>query len=235
MTESSESESNRRPSAVEIVLESIFTRIRTGELGPGDRLPNEQVIATENRVSRSSVREAMRTLATLGLVDIRHGDGTYVARPGRLPYFEPLLCQILLDRPSSEQLRELRMVIERGMVPLLIRNTTPDDLAALHACTTALADAAEAEAESEELSRMDLHFHEILGAATHNISVARLYNFVMQLYQPSITEAYREKHPAARGAELHYQLTEAIKKQNEHEILTTIKESVAAWGSWIQK
>ncbi|MGH2345766.1 MAG: FadR/GntR family transcriptional regulator, partial [Chloroflexota bacterium] len=68
----------------QIIVERIREFIAEQKLEPGDRLPPERVLMEQLRVGRSSVREAMKILATLGLVEIRRGDGAYVAAPGRL-------------------------------------------------------------------------------------------------------------------------------------------------------
>ena len=222
----------RRRSAVEIVLDSILQDIRSRRLVPGDRLPNEQRIADDRAVSRGSVREAMRTLTSLGLVEVRHGDGSFVATPGGLPYFDPLLCQLLLDQPSRDQLRELRLVVERGMVPLLLASANDDDLRALRSAADELNAAARDGAAPDKLADADLAFHDALGAATHNPSVARLYAFVMQLYRPAIEGAYEAKRPAVRGARFHLAVIDAIVRRDHDRAISAVEESVAAWGAW---
>ncbi|TVQ22930.1 MAG: FadR family transcriptional regulator [Spirochaetaceae bacterium] len=230
-----EAVAKRRRSAVEIVLDAIMHDIRHGTVVSGDRLPNETQLAEAHAVSRGSVREAMRTLASLGLVDIRHGDGTFVSTPGSLPYFEPLLCQLLLDQPSRDQLRELRLVVERGMIALVLASATDDDVRALRAAADALAAAARDGFAPDRLADADLAFHDALGAATHNPVVARLYGFVMQLYRPAIEGAYEDRRPAARGARYHRALVDAIAARDHDRAIAEVEASVAAWGAWSRR
>lgn len=71
-------EASKRESAVDLVVNSIKQLLMERTLKPGDKLPSELEISEELRVSRGSVREAMKILSAFGLVDIRVGNGTYV-------------------------------------------------------------------------------------------------------------------------------------------------------------
>ena len=87
------------------IAEKILTMIKEGHYAAGEKLPNERQLATQLQVSRPSLREAMRSLAFMNIVEIRQGDGTYISslEPGLL--VEPLdfvltvggvTCQTLL-------------------------------------------------------------------------------------------------------------------------------------------
>ena len=69
----------RRMSAVEMVIENIKELLLTKQLKPGDKLPNEMDLAKSLSASRGSVREAMKILASFGILEIKRGDGTYIS------------------------------------------------------------------------------------------------------------------------------------------------------------
>jgi GntR family transcriptional repressor for pyruvate dehydrogenase complex len=74
------SKGTRAASASVLALEQLVEMITSGEVGPGDRLPTERNLTTRLGLSRSTVREAIRSLELLGVVDSRQGDGTYVRK-----------------------------------------------------------------------------------------------------------------------------------------------------------
>jgi len=94
---------------------SVVTGV-LGRLKPiltaGTRLPSERELSRKLRVSRPSLREALRTLELMGVVDTRHGSGTQVAESGTDVLKTPLEFLFMLDRPSIEDLVETRSLLE---------------------------------------------------------------------------------------------------------------------------
>ena len=98
-------EASKRESAVDLVVNSIKQLLMERTLKPGDKLPSELEISEELRVSRGSVREAMKILSAFGLVDIRVGNGTYVCEtPLWIPFCSVSLSPIrrLMTSMSSD-------------------------------------------------------------------------------------------------------------------------------------
>jgi DNA-binding FadR family transcriptional regulator len=139
-----------RPSLAHGVVEGIATRIREAELKPGDRLPTEAAIMAEYGVSRSVVREAISHLQAAGLVETRHGIGTFV-----------------LDPPQQTALAilELRMGMETEAAALAASRRTEAQLAALR---EALEDMGRAQAAGESTVEADVRFHRILAESSAN-------------------------------------------------------------------
>lgn len=89
---------------------SIQDLILVEGLGPGDPMPTENELCEQLAISRSSVREAMRTLASLDIVEVRHGHGTFVGQLSLAPLVDGLLFRARLD--DGNDLRALREVVE---------------------------------------------------------------------------------------------------------------------------
>ncbi|MBQ9248866.1 MAG: FadR family transcriptional regulator [Oscillospiraceae bacterium] len=109
--------------ASEKVIEYIETLILAGKLKVDDRLPAERDLAQTLQVSRSAVREGVRLLETIGIVESRQGSGNYIAR-----HFDQTLEQVLtmmyaLDTLSYEQIREFRYAVERQALALAVRSS----------------------------------------------------------------------------------------------------------------
>ncbi|GAA1815071.1 FadR family transcriptional regulator [Planosporangium flavigriseum] len=120
------------------VTDEAITRIKgmiaSGELGPGSRLPSQDDLAYEFGLSRSALREAVRSLTAMNILVSRQGDGTYVSslRPPLL--LQPLAaaCDILPDE-ALVQLLDLRMALEPHAAALATARVTADDVEALSA------------------------------------------------------------------------------------------------------
>jgi GntR family transcriptional repressor for pyruvate dehydrogenase complex len=116
-----------RPRRVaERVVDELRAYIERNGLQPGTKLPPERVFLEQLGVSRSSLREAVRVLSTLGLVDVRHGDGMYVAAPA-----EAWRESSIFDASEEHALRNLvetRLGIEIAAVTAAVQRASAEDL-----------------------------------------------------------------------------------------------------------
>ena len=94
------------------IVEQIAGMIRSGQYAAGDRLPGERQLAKQLQVSRTSVREALSRLETFGLLESRHGLGTFVKDPSREVLHASLMPHLLIEPETVGKLFELRQIIE---------------------------------------------------------------------------------------------------------------------------
>jgi DNA-binding FadR family transcriptional regulator len=130
-------DSSPRRALSEAVAERIESRILDGTFGPGQRLPPEREMAAELRVNRSSVREALKRLQQLGLVEIQRGSGIRVRSPEEAGL--DLLARLLVrgdagSRALVGDLFELRQVLLTGFVRLALERATEGELRELEVC-----------------------------------------------------------------------------------------------------
>lgn len=121
---------NRR-SASGIVIDAVKMQLTEGNYSVGDRIPNEFEIAESLEVSRGSVREAMKILSAMGVVEIRRGDGTYISDKIGPSLIEQMMLQLVKRDRDSDELAQIREIIERGIVQLSIQNATEEQIQAL--------------------------------------------------------------------------------------------------------
>ncbi|MDO5633297.1 MAG: FadR/GntR family transcriptional regulator [Micrococcus sp.] len=163
----------RRPAAAS-TTEAIQDYIRRHRLAPGSLMPTEAELCDEIGVSRSSIREAMRVLATLDIVDVRHGHGTFVGELSLTPLVSGLVFRGSLAGGTISTLRDvvqLRTALDLQVGPELIeyyRGTTNPDLRAL------VDQMRERNARGEHFREPDLRFHELLTAPLENEIVRQL-------------------------------------------------------------
>lgn len=145
-------------------MESLGERIRAGQLQAGDKLPTEAAIMEAFNVSRTVVREAISKLQAAGLVETRHGIGTFVIGPGDGPSFKitPEQFSTLQDVIA---VLELRIGLETEAAGLAAQRRTPDNLAALRKALDAVIAAVEA---GQDSVLADFQFHLEIARATQN-------------------------------------------------------------------
>lgn len=158
-----------RTLALELV-ESLGDRIRDGRLGLGDKLPTEAAIMAEFEVSRTVVREAISKLQASGLVETRHGIGTFVLGLGQAPGFKITADQFSTLRDVIAVL-ELRIGVETEAAALAAQRRTDANIAAMRMALDAVAKAVD---EGRDAVSADFQFHLEVARATQNSHFAEL-------------------------------------------------------------
>ncbi len=142
---------------------------------PGDRLPAEADLAHHLGISRPSLREAMKSLQTLGVVEIRHGSGAYVGRFSLTPLMDGLAFGIRIELGRTirvvRELLEIREILERELVARVTETIAPDQLADLTAIVDRMAERAR---RGELFTEEDRAFHERLYQQLGNPMVVQL-------------------------------------------------------------
>lgn len=186
------------------VADAICRMLRSGRYQVGDRLPSEQELGEEYRVSRSAVREAIRELITLDLVEIRPGRGTFV----KLLRPDLLLRADSLGEESNDRVRhellEVRLIMEPEAAAIAAKRASDDELARLEQDVEALDQAIGLGFAPPE----DLGFHLDIVRATHNASLWRVSSAIISYYSRD------NKLPTARDAHEHRQILEAIRARD---------------------
>ncbi|HZD66148.1 MAG TPA: FCD domain-containing protein [Acidimicrobiales bacterium] len=159
----------RRGPLVDQAVEALAGQVESGTWPVGQRLPSEAALAEELEVGRSTVREAVTILAHLGMLEVRHGTGTFVT--ARAPAGGLALW---LRRAAVRDVYEARRAVETEAARLAAARRTPEDLDAID---TALAhrDHAQVAASVEAFAEADLSFHRAVVAAAHNPVLAQLF------------------------------------------------------------
>lgn len=213
---------HRSRTAVDTVIQTVKDLLIHRKLRPGDLLPSENEIAVSLSVSRGSIREAMKILSAFGVVDIRQGDGTRVATTANRKLFDPLLFNLLVTQPEMQELAELRILVEEGIVRLVATHADEEGLARLQQAYEALAESCRTGvADRRQILDADLRFHEVLGSITGNRLVANVYCFVIELLAPTM-------HPG-QGLEAHLRIVEALRAHDLAGALRAVDDHDEIW------
>ncbi|MGP3536674.1 FadR/GntR family transcriptional regulator [Microbacterium sp. RD1] len=152
-------------------LAGLRQMIASGALAPGQQFPPEAELCRELDVSRSSLREAVRVLATVGVIEVRHGSGTYVSQLNPADIIRGFSLTVdLLPLEGLLQLFEIRRVLE-GNAAAQAAARAPEELVAR---LSDLCDRMEASSDGDVVAELDDQFHEAICAAAGNATVTSL-------------------------------------------------------------
>src|SRR3984893_5790777 len=222
------------------VVETIQARIRdsilAGDLKPGQKLPSEQELADLLGVGRGSVREAMKMLAAMSVVEVRQGDGTYVASAASSHLVDPLVFAILLQSGTSKDLLELRAMIMVGYCQLAAAKAQPNDFSDLETLLKEWDEYGHSPgAELQRLTQMDLEFHHKIIAIARNSLVARIALTVEDLFFASIRGSLNEIGGFERASGGHLKVLRALQKRDPAEIFQAVNKSLDHWHEHLEK
>ena len=170
----------RRVKVVDLMIESLRQDIVTGRLPHGGRLPSEKELSDQFGVSQPTVREALRALETLGLVDVLHGSGTFARGQGDYALASALQTLVQLNNVDIIEILSVRQVLGRFSIQLASRNADADDLAEIEACYERFADI-ENITELSDVIALIVNFQKALSTASHSPLLQSLEAFLMVL------------------------------------------------------
>ncbi|MEU6041440.1 MULTISPECIES: FadR/GntR family transcriptional regulator [Actinomadura] len=159
----------------ELLQQEIMQLILDRGLRPGDPLPTENDLMDDLGVSRNSVREALKALRALDIVEVRHGHGTYVGKLSLTPLADGLTFRTLQgsenDVRALGEILEVREALEAGLIRRVAATIPDEDLAALDAAVRKMDAKARA---GEPFPDEDREFHELLYRSLGNTLVPQL-------------------------------------------------------------
>ena len=222
----------RRGSLCDEVIAQLREQISSGSWPVGERIPPESELIERLQVGRGTVREAIKALAHIGLLEVRQGDGTYVKSRSELAG----VLRRQMSTVTDVHVQEVRRALEVEGARLAARRRTAQDLRAM---ADALAERDLASAGARELGRWDeawgvpwveadVRFHQTVVAASHNPMLIEMYlEMSAELSDAMRRFAEHEDHEPfmVRG---HHTLFDAIKAQDEQAAVLEAMHNVEA-------
>jgi DNA-binding FadR family transcriptional regulator len=211
----------------------IKEMITSGELGPGDRLPKEADLAERLGLSRNSLREAVRALSMIRVLDVRQGDGTYVTSLEPHLLLDALSFVVDFHRDDTVlQFLEVRRIMEPAATALAAERMTDDDVGKLQAVLDELG----AEPTIEALVANDLEFHRQIAAGSGN---AVLCSLIDGLSGPTtrarIWRGLTQEGAAARTREQHQAILDAIGSRQPELARSWATVHIAGVEEWLRR
>ena len=179
----------KRVNIAEQVFEQLREQILHGTWKDGEKLPSEQELTETLGVSRSSVRQAIRTLSDYGLVETRNGTGTYVKRQISGNYMMNIVPLGDLQTEDIVEVLDFLCLIEDSVAEMAVERCTPADLSELQEIHSRLL-AARDQKDLEALTAVDVEFHSKIAMITQNTLVIQTYALLLEFLQPAMHRIY---------------------------------------------
>jgi len=193
------------------LYDQIVAMISKGELKPGDKLPPERELAKHLKVSRQSIREALKKAETLGLVEVRHGEGTFVLSMVSHWMEEPLLIIMTEEVGKVNEFLEIRKLLEVWCARKAAEVAMTRELKRLK---QDLAEMEKVIDSLEAFGQIDFDFHLGIVGASHNTLMLHMFTSLKRVFEfkykiSNIAKDFQEKHRILHKQ--HQELYEAIK------------------------
>ncbi|PKL12651.1 MAG: hypothetical protein CVV52_09240 [Spirochaetae bacterium HGW-Spirochaetae-8] len=228
----SQSVSLKKESVPNSIMNLITDYLLSKKLKPGDQLPTEQELMSMLGVGRNSVREGIKMLTTLGVVEIRKGIGSFVSSSIPSSAMNPLVLSLLFEQGLSLNLVELRVLIDNGVGELVIEKASDADIAALESINEQIQNVATTHVNAgKELKELDLQFHSKMFEIADNplitkvgFTIYKLFNVAMENSMvASPVTAYRN----------HLMIINSIKQKDRLLLRDSVKNSLVVWSQFI--
>jgi GntR family transcriptional repressor for pyruvate dehydrogenase complex len=167
------------------ILEQFVALVSVGVLTPGDKIPSERELAESLQVSRPSVREALRVLEIIGLVDVHPGGGAYLKELELGPFIS-IVAPLLFSRDSFDlELLELRELIELRAVELLPDPLPSEALLGLESAIVEMREALRV-GDPERGALADIEFHRSLLLASESYILQKVLDLIVTLFEHAV-------------------------------------------------
>jgi GntR family transcriptional repressor for pyruvate dehydrogenase complex len=200
----------KRKTIHEEIIAQIREELVESRWKPGDRLPSERELSERFRVSRASVREAIRALESKGLVKIKTGEGTYIAS-GSEAVLSPLVSIILQQKDVLLDIFEARKVIEPEIAALAAKRAGPEEIQHLEEI---LEEQARQIAQGDSGVEADTAFHSLLTQTTKNKVFLRLNDAVVDSLRETRERSLHIHGRPARSLAGHHEILKAIRAKD---------------------
>ncbi len=191
--------------------------IRKGSLKPGDRLPAERGLAEKMRVSRATLREALRVMQLRGIIVSKQGAGNYIASGAA----EDLA--LALDKLALSDIFELRLLIEPAIAALAAQRATPNDISKLESI---LLKQEQQIAQNNNISDTDTAFHAALAEATHNRALVEIGATLMQVIAPSRNKRLQTQQRSRLSFSSHRAISAAVAERESNRAQHEMEEHI---------
>lgn len=193
-----------RSSVVQNVIDCLTEALLSGELKPGDRIPTEMELSEQLGVARNSVREAIKIMVYLGVLEIRRAEGTFVCNGFSDSLVDPMVYGAILNKENTQELNELRAMMESGVLRLAVLKGTDEEIQQLRERLEHLKNVIyEENADPEKVFQYDNAFHDMITTMGHNDMVAKINGIAMLLTYSARMDSVKKMLESGRNEELY--------------------------------
>jgi GntR family transcriptional regulator, transcriptional repressor for pyruvate dehydrogenase complex len=217
----------------DVAILKIKEMIVSGELSPGSRLPPEKELSESLGLSRNSLREAVKALEVIRVLDVRRGDGTYVTSLEPRLLLEALSFVVDLHRDDSVlEVLAVRRMLEPQVAALACRSITEEQLAEIEQQLAAV----DEDADVEGLVAHDIAFHHLIAASTGNAYLTSLLDSLSShTVRARVWRGITEGGSVARTIGEHRAILDAVRQRNAELAQALMIAHVSGVEHWLRK
>ena len=212
------------------VYNQLFSLISSGKLAPGDKMPSERDLATELRISRQSIREALNRAEVMGLIKVRQGEGSFILSSFNGALKPPLTLIIEKEAARIFEFLEIRKLVEGWCAEKAAMEATGEELQGMQEILKKMKKVVAKDKQWEEL---DLELHLSFAKATHNVIAVHIMEALKVNFAPFFK--FTKSMPSSEKIDVlwqhHYEIFKAIKCRDSE----TAKQKVIEHLNYIEE
>ncbi|MDE6961857.1 MAG: FCD domain-containing protein [Lachnospiraceae bacterium] len=217
-------------SVVQRVINCLTDGMINKELRPGDKIPTELELSESLGVGRNSIREAIKILVYLGVLEIRRAEGTFVCEGFTESMIDPMIYGIILNQSDSYgNLMELREMMEAGVIRLAMTKYTEEDMQNLEEKLRCMKSEIEKGSKNTDaVFQADNEFHDAVSHMGHNPLIDKINRVVQMLTWSIRLDTVTHMVGTGRGQELyeaHEKICRMLKERNTNNLNQNIRDT----------
>ncbi|MBN1318344.1 MAG: FadR family transcriptional regulator [Anaerolineales bacterium] len=222
----------RTSSIPEAIVQRIIQMIGSGVWKAGDQLPSQRQLAQELDVGFSSLREALQTLQGMGVLELRHGQGTYVCHNPTQIVERCLNLAIVLDRDMMQDFMDARRAIEGGLAFLAAKRANQKQIERLATLLQGLKEAI-ADGDDARVEENDLPFHQMIA----EMSKSTILQYLSETLFETLDDFIKVVPHTPQGWEFHarvYRAIEAHEPARSEKAMQDLVDATARYALFLQ-
>lgn len=210
----------KRTRLYEGIVKQLTNLINNGSLKPGDRLPTERELAIQLNVSRTAIREALRSLETMGFIESKVGDGTFIKEITLNNVINPFSSILYQDKKLMVELIDVRLLLEVEVAKLAARRISAAKITDIERSL----DLMEKEIVEGGIGiKGDNQFHNALAIAAENTAMSKILHMCGDLLNSTREVALKNMRDTRIGLKQHREIFEAVKVGDEQKASELMK------------
>lgn len=214
------------------IVAIIKQRLLNGSLKPGEKLPTEAELVEQLGVSRTPVREAIKILESIGVIQIKRGEGMFITNNPSHFSLNPLIFSLIMHSHNIEKLLEFRQHFEILLLNIIRTNWSEEKVKEIERVYHSQIDRLKPDLNPEELAAIDLEFHYAILNATENPFVIEIGKTIYELYKPKMIASKQASH-IERTLQTHKRYLNLLYKKDDYLSEQQISDMIANNREWL--
>ncbi len=219
-------------SVVDRIIDRLTCALMSGSLQPGQKIPTEMELCASMQVGRNSVREAIKVLVSMGVLEIRRSEGTFVCTGFSNRMLDPMVYGLILEGGGSSKVIELRRIFDIGILQVVIDKANEQNIKDIRNALTSFQNVVSSTSDENAILEADVAFHKVLERTLNNTLVDKVSVVINRLTRPTRLRATRYFLQVGEREEicaLHEKLMDIIERRDTASVATVMDEHFKYW------